>query len=177
MVPVRCPAGRILLPMLVMSMCLASGLAFAPLGVHPGSRRMPIRSSFVSRAPASIPLKFSQRKNLLVCNAASGPADGKELLSQIDEDERAANKQMADSTELLRKAKDKKESFKKKFKVFEESQEEPLRKARLALEAAQDAKAQWGWVPFSNYDQDIKTAALKIVEIIQGPLAFACERQ
>ena len=75
---------------------------------------------------------------------------------------------MAESAAAINVAKGKKEDVKKRFQDFELSQEEPLRASRMALEAAQNTKAQWGWVPFSDFDGEIKAAALNMLQIISG---------
>jgi hypothetical protein len=89
-------------------------------------------------------------------------------LAQINADESAAVKLMAEMTEKLKAAKAKKETLKQKFLAFEQSQEAPLKAARQKLEVAQQQKQQFGWVPFTNYDADIKSAAVGILNIITG---------
>ncbi len=91
-------------------------------------------------------------------------------LAQINADESAAMKLMAEMTEKLKAAKAKKEALKKKFIDFEQAKEGPLKAARQKLEDAQQQKQQFGWIPFTNYDADIKSAAMGILGIIAGAL-------
>ena len=77
-------------------------------------------------------------------------------------------KLMSEMTEKLKAAKAKKETLKAKFLQFEQSQEAPLKAARQNLEDAQQQKQQFGWIPFTNYDADIKSAAMAILSIITG---------
>ena len=83
-------------------------------------------------------------------------------------------KLMAEMSDKLKDAKARKEQLKKKFLAFEESQDAPLKAARQRLEEAQQQKQQFGWIPFTNYDGDIKAAAVAILNIIAGPRDARC---
>jgi hypothetical protein len=89
-------------------------------------------------------------------------------LQQINADESAAMRLMAEMSDKLTAAKGSKEALKRRFIAFEESQEAPLKAARRRLEDAQRQKEQFGWIPFTNYDADVKTAAVAIIDIITG---------